>query len=53
MPFERLINCIFQYETLETSLLGIIHEFCPWGIKYDEEYINNSKLPIVKIWTGR
>jgi hypothetical protein len=53
MAFERVIACVFQYEKLEKSLFRLIHEFCPWGIKYDEEYINNSKLPIVKIWTGR
>jgi hypothetical protein len=38
------------------SLLGNIWKYCKWGITYTEYYKNtrnHSKLPLVKVWTGR
>ncbi len=52
--FERVIACLLIKENnnqIET-LLGDLHQYCPWGITY--EMIDNYKhLPLIKIWTGR
>jgi hypothetical protein len=52
MCLERVIACIFQKEYKMTSLLGTIHNYCPWGIKYENRE-NFKHLPILKVWTGR
>lgn len=50
--FERVIACLLQIENPMQSVLGDIHQYCPWGISFkDIEKYNH--LPIVKIWTGR
>jgi hypothetical protein len=50
--FERVFGCILQKEGKEYSLLGNIHDYCPWGITFDkkDEYVH---LPLTKVWTGR
>ena len=59
---ERLFAIIFYIEypllTQFKSLLGPINKYCKWGITYDEycEYMKKygkSRIPIVKVWTGR
>jgi hypothetical protein len=53
--FERIIGCLLQININESSLLGSITTYCPWGLSFDEylrhEY--NKDLPLVKVWTGR
>lgn len=51
--FERVLACLLQYnEKKQTSLLGNIHAYCPWGINFnDKEYFQH--LPLIKVWTGR
>lgn len=53
--FERVIACLLEINsTTKTnkSLLGNIHMYCKWDIRFDEvnEY---KKLPLIKYWTGR
>ena len=53
--FERIIACLLQINLKEPSLFGSIHNYCRWGLSYDE-YIKNkysNRLPIIKVWTGR
>lgn len=50
--FERVIACLLQKEGPKETLLGNIHEYCKWGIPFNE--INEYKhLPLMKFWTGR
>ena len=52
MSFERVIGCILQKEGDKNTLLGNIHEYCKWGLSFDE--IDDYKhLPLIKCWTGR
>ncbi len=50
--FERVIACLLQINERENSLLGNIHSYIEWGLKYDmkDKY---SYLPMVKVWTYR
>jgi hypothetical protein len=50
--FERVIACLLQKEWKKETLFGNIHEYCKWGIKFNEikKYKN---LPLVKHWSGR
>ena len=48
--FERVIACLLK--TGEPSLLGIIHNYMPWDITY-EQIAKFAYLPIIKVWTGR
>jgi len=50
--FERVIACLLQKDGVNETLLGDIHEYCPWGLSFDkkDEY---KYLPFTKIWTGR
>jgi hypothetical protein len=50
--FERVIACLLQKEGNKQTLLGNIHKYCPWGIKFNE-IDKYTDLPIIKIWTGR
>jgi len=59
---ERLFAIIFyiEYPILNQlkSLLGPINKYCKWGTTYDQhcEYMKKygkSRIPIVKVWTGR
>ena len=50
--FERVIACLLQKEGNQKTLLGNIHKYCRWGIRFNE--INNYKnLPLIKCWSGR
>ena len=52
MSFERVISCLLQKEDKRETLLGDIHRYCHWNIKYTNK--NNYKhLPLLKVWTGR
>lgn len=50
--FERVIACLLQKNGEKQVLLGDIHKYCKWGIKYDERDKYND-LPLIKVWTGR
>jgi hypothetical protein len=50
--FERVIACLLQKNDIESSLLGDIHNYCQWGITFDQKD-NYKHLPIIKVWTGR
>jgi len=48
--FERVIACLMI--SGEPSLLGIIHDYMPWDVSFEQrDYFMN--LPIIKVWTGR
>jgi hypothetical protein len=49
--FERVIGCLLQKEYVLSVLLGDIHEYCKWGITFNEK--DNHHLPITKVWSGR
>ena len=57
MCFERVISCLLQSgeeKIYNKSLLGDIHQYCPWGINL--KHIKHPKirnLPIIKVWSGR
>jgi hypothetical protein len=50
--FERILACILQKEGPKKTLFGNIHEYCPWGIQFDQKDAY-AHLPVTKIWTGR
>ena len=50
--FERVIACLLQKEGKKETLLGNIHEYCTWGIHFNE-IDNYKKLPLIKCWSGR
>jgi hypothetical protein len=52
MAFERVIACLLQINCRNQSLLGIIHKYCRWGIKFKEKD-KFKNLPIIKTWSGR
>ena len=49
--FERVIACLLQIHSNNKSLFGHIHEYCPWGIKYNDK--EKYDLPFIKVWSGR
>jgi hypothetical protein len=55
--FERVIGCLLEgclirLDTRVDSLLGNIHDYCNWGVTFDQKE-NYQHLPIIKVWTGR
>jgi hypothetical protein len=50
--FERIIGCLLQKEGNKETLLGNIHNYCKWGIPFNQidEY---KHLPLIKFWNGR
>ena len=50
--FERVIACLLQKEGKKEVLLGNIHNYCRWGIHFNE-ICENKHLPLIKCWTGR
>ena len=50
--FERVIACLLQKEDKKQTLLGNIHKYCKWEVRFNEiDKYNN--LPLIKHWTGR
>jgi hypothetical protein len=50
--FERVIACLLQLHHKKQTLLGNIHNYCKWGITFNN--IRHYKnLPMIKVWTGR
>jgi hypothetical protein len=52
MRFERILACIFQFYAPRKTLLGNIHAYCRFGVKY-EDVGSLRHLPVIKVWTGR
>jgi hypothetical protein len=52
MSFERVIACLLQKNYKKETLLGDIHNYCRWGLGYNERH-NYNHLPLLKIWFGR
>lgn len=50
--FERVIACLLQKNEKKETLFGNIHNYCRWGITFDQKE-NYKHLPITKVWTGR
>ena len=50
--FERVIACLLQKEATQETLLGNIHKYCIWGIRFNQIHYFKH-LPIIKFWTGR
>ena len=53
--FERIVGCILQFKTKTPSLLGHLTLNCDWRLNFSNYKNNkyNSRLPIIKIFTGR
>ena len=52
MSFERVLACILQLNGKKECLLGNIHKYCRWGIKFNK-IKDCADLPIIKVWCGR
>ena len=57
--FERVIACLLHISDTDrvmpnysNVLLGNIHHYCDWGLKFDEKD-EWSHLPVIKVWTSR
>ena len=50
--FERVIACLLQKNEEKETLLGNIHEYCPWELRFDQKHLY-CHLPLIKVWTGR
>ena len=50
--FERVIGCLLQINGKPETLLGDIHKYCRWDIKF-EQMEECKHLPLIKVWTGR
>lgn len=53
--FERIIGCLLQSKNKTPSLLGHLTANCDWKLNFNNYKNNryNSRLPIIKIFTGR
>ena len=52
--FERVFACLLQKEGKKKTLLGNIHNYCDWGIKFNDiDKKKCKKLPLIKYWSGR
>jgi hypothetical protein len=50
--FERVIGCLLQANIQNNSLLGNIHNYCNWGITFEQkQYVTH--LPLIKVWSRR
>ena len=49
---ERVLACLLQKEGKQETLLGNIHNYCTWGIQFNE-IDTHKNLPLIKHWTGR
>ena len=52
MMFERIIACLLQKHSDFSVLLGDIHKYCKWGVKYKDMDKLKDK-PMIKVWSGR
>jgi hypothetical protein len=50
--FERVIGCLLQKNHELETVFGNIHRYCKWGITFEEKKYY-TKLPLIKIWSGR
>jgi hypothetical protein len=50
--FERVIACLLQTHGIQPTLLGDIHQYCRWALKFNEQH-ETRHLPLTKVWTGR
>ena len=50
--FERVIACLLQKNEIKETLLGNIHSYCKWEIRFDKKD-EHKHLPLIKVWTGR
>ena len=50
--FERVIACLLQKHCEKQTLLGDIHNYCPWNMTFNQIGDYNH-LPLIKCWTGR
>ena len=50
--FERVFACLLQKHGRRTPLLGHIHNYCKWGVPFEDrkKYMH---LPLTKVWSGR
>ena len=52
MCFERIIACLLQIEAPQKTRFGNIHNYMPWETTYEDRHLH-TKLPLLKVWTGR
>jgi len=50
--FERVIACLLQIHHPKETLLGNIHNYCKWGITFEQKK-HFKHLQMLKVWTGR
>ena len=50
--FERVLACLLQKNGEKQTLFGNIHQYCTWGINFEEKG-QYQHLPLIKVWTGR
>jgi hypothetical protein len=50
--FERVIACLLQKNGKNETLIGDIHKYIPWYLKFEQKDFY-SHLKIIKVWTGR
>ena len=53
--FQRVLACLLRSmcDCAPPSVYGDIHEYCPWGIPFDEGILRYAHLPVIRVWTGR
>jgi hypothetical protein len=52
MSFERVIACLLQKDHITESLVGDIHQYCPYGISINDSD-KYKHLPLLKVWSSR
>jgi hypothetical protein len=52
MSFERVFACLLQIEAPQNTRFGNIHNYMPWATSYEDRHLH-TKLPLLKVWTGR
>lgn len=55
MCLERIMGVLFAVEKKHNvpSIFGTIHEYCRWGISFEEYKHTKIQRPVTKVWTGR
>jgi len=53
---DTLINSVTNHDKKKlltnNTIFGDIHNYCPWGIKFNKIHLF-THLPVIKVWTGR